>query len=124
MLQEITALQDDTGRRRRWFQDERMDLFIWQDDTGAIKSFQLAYDKPHAEKALTWKEESGSSHLSVDDGKRPGRHPGSPVLVADGVCDVDRLQKDFRERAGKLQYGIIDFIVTKLREHAESSPPS
>ncbi len=60
MLREITAVRQRAGEpRRRWLQDEGMDLFVWLGAADAIVGFQLAYDKPQAERALTWKGKSG-----------------------------------------------------------------
>ena len=111
--------------RRRWFNDEAMDLYVWLDDDGYI-GFQLTYGKPRAEKALTWKLGDQFTHTGVDDGSRPGRHPGSPILVADGVIDVDSVLHEFRERAKDIDVGIAQFVISiieaRYKESARVTP--
>ncbi len=40
--------------KKRWFTSLGMDLFVWLNDEDEIISYQLTYNKPHDEKALTW----------------------------------------------------------------------
>ena len=94
MLREITAVRQIPGEAcRRWFQDDEMDLFVWLGERSEIVGFQLAYDKPHAEKAITWKAGTGFRHARVDDGARPGHYPGSPLLVAAGAFQFTALKQ-------------------------------
>ncbi len=90
MLHEIRAIRQLPGEpRRRWFFGSRMDLTVWTDTQGEIIGFQLSYDKPRAEKALTWKRDSRFFHNRVDDGEsKPGRHKGTPLLGVDGLFDA------------------------------------
>lgn len=120
MLREIKAIRQIPGEaRRRWFQDESMDLFVWLDPNGSIVGFQLTYDKPHAEKALTWRDGDGYVHTRVDDGARPGQYPGTPLLVPDGVCDAARMRQIFEERAVEMDPAVKAFVAGKLRELPE-----
>lgn len=60
--------------KKRWFGDSYFDLFVWLDESDSIVSFQLCYDKPRDEHALTWKKPSNYYHQRVDDGEnRPDR---------------------------------------------------
>ena len=44
-------------------------------------------------KHWTWSKDRGFTHLGVDDGARSGKHPGSPLLVKDGVFKPENLLK-------------------------------
>ncbi len=69
MLREVQNVRQIGGDpSRRWFSDPGMDLIVWM-EARDIVGFQLTYDKPHAEKAVTWR--AGAPELSytgVDDG--------------------------------------------------------
>lgn len=54
---------------RRWLVDESFYLIVWYDSLGAVHGFQLCYDKPGAERALTWISNRGFSHTQVDHGE-------------------------------------------------------
>ena len=118
MLREITETSQKRGDlKRRWFTGSNMDLFVWLNEDDEIVSYQLTYNKPHAEKALTWSEEKGFSHLGVDDGARPGKHPGSPLLVKDGVMKPSKLISMLKINSGELDPSIKSFIVSGIEEH-------
>ncbi|MCP4765060.1 MAG: hypothetical protein GY875_02200 [Gammaproteobacteria bacterium] len=93
-----------------------MDLFIGFDDEGEIVSYQLTYDKPHNEKAIIWNVKSGFEHLGVDDGTRSGKHPGSPLLVPDGIVDSARLVSILEKNSAELDPAIKNFIVSGISE--------
>ena len=116
MLKEIMKtrqLQDENPRR--WFADENMDLIVWFDDGNNISGFQLCYDKPFAEHALTWRTGSGFSHNRVDDGEgKPGSHKSTPLLVPDGRFNLAQIAGKFSEAAADLDAAIRDFICSKL----------
>ena len=118
MLREITGVRQVAGEPlRRWFQDEAMDLFVWLGEANTVVGFQLAYDKSQEERALTWKLRTGYQHARVDDGTRPGRHPGSPLLIADGVFDVIRVSDEFQARAAEIDSAVHAFVSGKLADY-------
>lgn len=122
MLREIDKVRQVPGEpRRRWFTDAAMDLFVWTDRDGTISGFQLAYDKPDAEKAFTWRRVGGFDHAAVDDGARPGQHPASPLLVPDGHMDAHRLISLLRTNRGDVDPDIEAFIVSTINAYPE--PP-
>ena len=117
MLREIkSASQKRDEPRKRWFSSTSMDLFIWFDTDDRILSYQFTYDKPHNEKALVWSEKEGLSHLGVDDGSRSGKHPGSPLLVQDGVANPTKIISMIRINAGELDPSIQSFIISRIEE--------
>ena len=118
MFREISGVKQIPGEPcRRWFSCEAMDLFVWTDESGEVVSYQLSYDKPHPEKALSWSAERGFSHDDVDDGSRPGRHPGSPILVTDGEFAARRVLAMFQANADQLENDLQEFIVSGISRH-------
>lgn len=114
MLKEIPSVRQIPGEpHRRWFHDEGMDLFIWQQGE-TIVSLQLSYDKPHRERTLIWHCDRGYRHSRTDEGLRPGRHPGTPLLVADGAFDMERVAAEFDERAAEMDRSVKAFVLDKI----------
>jgi hypothetical protein len=117
MLREITnARQAQDEPKKRWFSSLNMDLFVWFNDDEEIISYHLTYNKPHDEKALTWSKEKGFLHLDVDDGRRPGKHPGSPLLVQDGAIQPKKIVAMLKENQTELEASIMNFIVSGIEE--------
>lgn len=111
-IKDVRQIEDEP--HRRWFTDEHFDLVIW-DEESSIVGFQLCYDKVHGERAVTWKLKSGFSHNAVDSGEdRAGRYKGSPILVADGAFDAERVAATFLGHSGALDAQSSDFIYLKL----------
>ena len=120
MFREISAVKQNPDEPpRRWFQGSTMDLFIWGHSEHQILRFQLSYDKPSAEKALTWDINEGFSHDRIDDGTRPGHHPGAPILLHDPNVDTESLAVEFGKHAAQIDNSISAFIVSKIREYPE-----
>lgn len=117
MLQEIKKprqIKDEMPRR--WFSDDAMDLIVWFDDDNTIAAFQLCYDKPFAEHALSWRRDAGFTHNRVDDGEgKPGSHKGTPILVPDGEFNLQAIAEKFREHAREIDSATAEFIIQKLR---------
>jgi hypothetical protein len=55
---------------RRWLSDDFFDLIVWYRPDDTIHGFQLCYDKPYWERALTWLSDRGFSHMEVDSGEQ------------------------------------------------------
>jgi hypothetical protein len=118
LLHEITSVaQLPSQPRRRWFQDEDFDLFVWQAEDGRLVRFQLAYDRRSAERVLTWDQERGYGHHAVDDGEGRGamQPKASPVLVADGVFDAQAVADRFRAHSGGIDPAVVAFVEARLR---------
>ena len=117
MLREIKETSQRRGEpKRRWFSGSEMDLFVWLNEEEEIVSYQLTYDKPLAEKALIWNEEEGFSHLGVDDGLNPGKHPGSPLFVEDGKMSPAKIISKLMKNAGEFDSMIKSFIISGIEE--------
>jgi hypothetical protein len=105
---------------RRWFTSETMDLIVWLDASGHGHGFQLCYGKPLQERALTWRPEQGFMHRAVDDGSSQLQgHKNTPLLVADGHADPQRLLQLFEEAGAKLPADIMQLVTTALRQHPD-----
>lgn len=124
MLRELPAVKQVKGEhRRRWFNSESEDLIVWYADDGSISGFQLCYDRPRSERALTWLPQTGFSHDRVDDGEGVGiAHKRSPVLVPDGVFDPGAVAMRFREISAQLPGDVVEFVSAKLKEHIDLVP--
>jgi hypothetical protein len=87
-------------------------------------SFQLSYDKGRRERALTWTPDRGFLHTGVDDGESEVglRHKATPLLVADGYFDGNRVLETFRELGLNLPPEVIGFVAKKLKEHPNYEP--
>lgn len=119
MLVEYAKVRQRKGEpRRRWFGDEYFDLIIWENEDREILSFHLCYEKSWIEKALAWTHENGFRHLSVDNGEEiGGRHKMSPILVSDGLLDIDSLKNRFVIESQQIEMRISEFILQKLNNY-------
>src|SRR5688572_10146166 len=101
MLTELKGVmqEKEPGTRRRWFQDDRMDLIVWYTQ-GQPEGFQICYPGPdRRERALTWRHEQGFSHSMVDSGDtRPDKNL-TPILVKDGAVPWAEVEREFAVRA-------------------------
>ena len=100
--------------RRRWFEDEAMELIVWYRENHA-EGFQLCYrGEDRRERALTWREGQGFSHARIDPGdSRPDKNL-TPILVRDGAVPWDWVQAEFGQRAEKLEPAVRDLVLAAL----------
>ena len=116
MLREIQVSQTvENGLTKRWFANENIDLFIWIDDSGALASYQMSFDKNSAQKALAWDAKQGFSTLGVDEGARPGKHPGSPLLIDKPDVCVNQAFNLFLANSIDLEPAIREDIIAGIR---------
>jgi hypothetical protein len=118
MMREIKKVRQIEGEsRRRWFWSNYFDLIVWVDDEDEVSGFQLCYDKQVYQRVLTWKKEYGFSHEQIDDGEsNPGRYKASPILVADGIFEEEKIASLFRDQSPEIEKKIADFVYTKILE--------
>ena len=119
MLREIAAVRQDSAEtRRRWFQDDFFDLFVWQGRDGEFVAFQLCYDIKVSERALSWKKDKGYTHDRIDSGEQAQqRMKMSPLMVADGVFPLYSIAPRFESAAAAIDADIRAFILARLREY-------
>lgn len=119
MLSEVLIVeQNNPALRRRWFESDYFDLFIWQDAGGAFVRFQLCYDVELNERALVWSGAEGFYHDGVDHGDGAGGGLGqAPILVRDGKFDSGTVVPRFEREAAQMPADVRDFVLAKMREH-------
>jgi hypothetical protein len=116
MLAEFKRVKQEGGAtRRRWFQDDVMELIVWYGDGAGPEGFQICYPGPGREEhALTWLPGSGFSHARVDTGDaRPDKNM-TPILVKAGAVPWPQVEVAFAERSAELEPAIRDFVSLRL----------
>ena len=118
MLEEFKKVsqQTETPGYRRWFSDDEMELIVWYSPGGAVRGFQLCYDRGGRERAFTWHVEAGMVHTAVDEGDDSPLRNDSPILVPDGVPRTERALAQFKERASGLEPELVALVTGKLEE--------
>ncbi len=121
MLAEFKQVKQETGGgRRRWFEDEAMELIVWYRGEETLDGFQLCYPgEDRRERALTWRLGRGFSHAVVDAGDtRPDKNL-TPVLMPDGAVPWAKLAAEFALRAAGIEPTLRDFVIERMRERDE-----
>ncbi|MDQ1522732.1 MAG: hypothetical protein QOE47_656 [Pyrinomonadaceae bacterium] len=123
MLREIRNVKQIPGQgARRWFSDERLDLFVWYDAAERILGFQLCFDKhTRIERALTFTEDEGYSlHLVVSETSVCDM--GSPVLSSAGEFSRQGLLDQLGERSALLEPSLFEYLRGKLEDYPAALP--
>lgn len=121
MFREIaTQRTHSQGYRRRWFQSDKMDLYTWHTDSGAILGFQLAYDRLTTQRAITWISGKGYFHARVDEGE-PSFVSPTPFLVPEAGFDAYRVHAEFIAQAAEIDKDIALLVSRKLRDYLAAS---
>jgi len=102
------------GRRRRWFLDVRLELIVWYDQAGQPESFQLCYDKPLGEHAITWAPPGRWTHDLVDSGWDGQGVKPMPILEPDGPVPIERVAGEFRAAAAGIDHAVAEFVASRL----------
>jgi len=114
VLREASAPTPDAGRTRRWFADDSFDLVVWVAPAGTVAAFELCYDRPAEERALTWSAEDGFRHFRVDAGEDTPTRNRSPILVAGGGVPGAELVARFAEASRAIDPAIRAFVLDRL----------
>lgn len=124
MLEEFksVAQQPETPGYRRWFSDAVLELIVWYSPAGAVRGFQLCYDRDGRERAFTWHVDAGMAHTAVDDGEDSPLRNDSPILVPDGVPRTDWALEQFEARSARLDPALASLVARKLDEYRRSRP--
>ena len=119
MLREVLIVeQNNPTLKRRWFESDYFDLFIWQDADAAFVRFQLCYDVELNERALVWSDPEGFYHDGVDHGDGMDGGVGqAPILVRDGKFDSGTVVPRFEREAAEMPADVRDFVLAKMRAH-------
>ena len=122
MMREILGVaQGEPESHRRWFHDEYFDLFVWQEKTSEISSFQLCYGIDSSEQALEWRKSGGFFHDGVkppapDTGKTESRRTPASTRATDAMTSR------FVFAARALPEDIRAAVTAKIREYADKVP--
>jgi hypothetical protein len=112
--------QEAGGGRRRWFEDDAMELIVWYRGGEALEGFQLCYaGEDRRERALTWRMGRGFSHARVDTGDRRPDKDLTPVLIPDGAVPWEQLAAEFAMRAAEMEAAVRDFVIERMRKRDE-----
>lgn len=117
MLKEIAHISQIAGEpRRRWFEDEDLELFTWQDEGRNLVGFELCYDKRRQQRSLRWEKPGRYGHYRVNDGEeRPGKSKACPILLYErGGFDRSRVAQLFLKECGALEDRLAQFILAKI----------
>ncbi len=122
MLREIEQVrQVPNDYRRRLFSDQEFELYVWYKPDDSFHGFQLCYDPSDKPRALTWREESGFSHQSVDTGEESPLANRTPILKAKSALDVVELKRRFYACDHNLPGEIRHFVREKLEAYEPKS---
>lgn len=119
VLQELKGVrQIENEGVRRWFSDDYFHLIVWYKEFAEeFLGFQLCYDIYDNERSLTWKEDSGFSHNSIDDDKGFSHHPQAPILISDGNFDSIVISQKFLDSSNNIPKEITSFVANKISEY-------
>lgn len=107
-MKEILGVAEQPQTRRRWFHDERFDLFVWQTAAGEVVSFQLCYGTAASEQALVWNCETGFFHDGADARSADQGH--APLLAG------------FDRAANELPEDVRTLLRERVREYLLETP--
>jgi hypothetical protein len=110
--------KESDDSRRRWFQDDYFDLYVWEDKAGSVGAFQLCYDRRANERSVRWSAATGFAHDGVDIPEdKPGRAM-SALLVSDRVFPAELVMTRFSEAAAGLPEALRALVASRLAEFA------
>lgn len=110
VLKENRHVRQEPGKRRRWFEDDELDLIVWLDAQGAVEGFQLC----RAARALTWRQGAGFAHGCVDEGDASPLKNLTPIVVPDGPAPWAELLEQFTARSANLEAWLRELILARL----------
>jgi hypothetical protein len=116
MLHEIKNVRQEPNASgsRRWFESDGFDLVVWYGADRAVTGFQICYETPRGEFALTWRDGAGFAHNAVDEGDGGPVKNQTPILVPDGRAPWPLLVRRFGERSGALEPALRDLVARQL----------
>lgn len=121
-LRELPDTRQVPGEpRRRWFHSPDLDLIVWFDEGDRPIGFQLCYETSRNERAITWREGRGYDHSGVDAGDQRGTagYKSTPILVADGLFDTNRVLREFLEASAQVPEDIRGYVARVLERYPE-----
>ncbi len=120
VLKEHSCKQVPGEPPRRWISDDYFDLIVWGEASHDPIGFQLCYDKPGRERALTWTAKGGFSHAAVDGGEACPTANRTPILVADGLFPDELVKRQFLWRSEEIDTQRRGLVLKRLDEYSAS----
>lgn len=122
-LREIASVKQTSALRRRWWNSDDMDLYVWQDAQGKVCSFELCYGKPRDERSLRWHAEHGFSHARIDDGEAHAFDHRTPIAVPDGQYALDLIAARFEAAGAGIEPAVYRQLLRELYRPAFEAAP-
>jgi len=124
MLREIAGVrQDQAELRRRWFQDDYLDLFVWLDRSAELRAFQLAYDRSGDEHLLEWEHARGYLHRRVVDDRGTFRGVGgTPLLTIGKRFPKYRVMVEFAARSATVDEMLRNLVRQRITAYTPRRP--
>ncbi len=116
MLTENRNVKQERAGRRRWFEDEEIELIVWYHPAGEVDGFQICYGRPDNSRALTWRTGAGFAHSRIDAGDTTPLKNETPVLAPDGTVPWAEVTALFRDRSATLEAPLRDLVLKKLAD--------
>lgn len=114
-LREVSRVSQPAGEPfRRWFYGAWDDLTVWLDSGGRPIGFQYCYRLPGPHRALTYLEDQGFDHSTVDEARGAFGAPASELLHKGGTVEAQLLVQRFRSVAELVPSAIRDFVESKI----------
>ena len=110
MLAENHRVRQDSNHRRRWFEQDGLELIVWQDGQAGVEGFQLCRDGH----ALTWRREGGFAYARVDEGDETPLKNLTPILVPNGAVPWAEMTEEFRTCSATLESPLRELILARL----------
>ena len=116
MLSENRSVKQERAGRRRWFEDDEMELIVWYRATGDVEGFQICYGRPNAGRALTWRSGTGFAHDRIDAGDATPLKNETPILAPDGAIPWAEVTALFHDHSLELEAPLRELVLKKLAD--------
>ena len=110
MLAENRQVRQEPDHRRRWFEQDGLELIVWLDGQDGVEGFQLC----RAGHALTWRRAAGFAYSRVDEGDETPLKNLTPILVPNGAVPWAELTDVFRTSSATLDSPLRELILARL----------
>ncbi len=114
MFVEVSGKDDQRIERRRWFTSSRADLYLWQNASGDIESFEYCYRNEFGEKSVRWHYDSGFEFADIDDGEATPLKNNTPICIANNSPDWGYLLRLFYKESSTADAEPFQFVFYKL----------
>ena len=122
-MREMSARTPDDAR---WFRGDGADLFVWDDDQGAITGFHFISRTGSRERVFRWDTDSGAHYSAVIEDESRKLHPGSGLLAPQTLPVPPEILLDFDRLSQRIDFSVRDHILNNMRnalgEQADMAP--